>query len=239
MAGLGLGDLVGVMHRNGVLPAAVDVEQRPQVFGGHGRALYMPAGKTLAPWAFPLHLPLDPFGTELPQGKVGGMLLLAHIYPGAGQQVLHHYIGEDPVFLKLGGVKIYPVRRPVGVALLLYAPDGLDLLLYMIGGLAPDMRLLDVQVPEVALKGFGIFPGDLPGGLAGAAGALLHLVLAGIGVGFQMPHVGDVHDMIDLQSVVLQHPSQNVLEDVGAQVADMGVIVDRRTAGVHARLAGL
>ncbi len=47
-------------------------------------------------------------------------------------------------------------------------------------------------------------------------------------------HVGDVHDVVHLVAAIDQPAAQNVLESEGPQVADVGVIVDRGAAGVHA-----
>ena len=48
-----------------------------------------------------------------------------------------------------------------------------------------------------------------------------------------MPYVCDVHDVHYRKAVKRQHPAQDIFKDVGAQVSDMGVIVNRRAAGVH------
>src|SRR5690606_9329182 len=47
--GLGLRDLVLVVREDQVDAAAVDVERRPQILGGHRRALQVPAGAAGAP----------------------------------------------------------------------------------------------------------------------------------------------------------------------------------------------
>ena len=69
---------------------------------------------------------------------------------------------------------------------------------------------------------------------AGAARALLHLVLAGVGVGRQMADVGDVHHVPDAIAVPSQHALQHVLEQERAVVADVLVVVDGRAARVEA-----
>jgi hypothetical protein len=43
--------------------------------------------------------------------------------------------------------------------------------------------------------------------------------------------------MLDLIAVILQRPSKNVLEEIGAQVPDMGIIVDGQSTGIKANLA--
>ena len=54
-----------------------------------------------------------------------------------------------------------------------------------------------------------------------------------------MAHVRDVHAAQHLISLELQRLLQHVLHDVAAQVADVGVVVNRWAAGVHAHLARL
>ena len=49
-------------------------------------------------------------------------------------------------------------------------------------------------------------------------------------------HVGDVHDVMDLVSALAQVAAQNVHGHEGAEVADVAVVVDGRSAGVHADL---
>ena len=58
-----------------------------------------------------------------------------------------------------------------------------------------------------------------PGGAAAADGLVIH--------------VGEVHHAMDLEAAGFEMPLEEVLEDVGAEVADVGVVIDRRAAGVH------
>ena len=75
--------------------------------------------------------------------------------------------------------------------------------------------------------------GDLHHGLVLPLGALEHLVLAGVGVGGQVSHVGDVHDAGDVIARVAEQLLQHVLHDIAAQVADVGKVVHCGAAGVH------
>lgn len=74
---------------------------------------------------------------------------------------------------------------------------------------------------------------DVPDGLAFAGGALFHLVVTGVGVAGEVAHVGDVHDVVHLVAVVLQGADQEVFENVGAEVADVGEVVHRGATTVH------
>jgi hypothetical protein len=46
-------------------------------------------------------------------------------------------------------------------------------------------------------------------------------------------HVGEVHDLRHRVATALEHAPQLVLEEERPEVADMGVIVDGRAAGIH------
>ena len=93
-----------------------------------------------------------------------------------------------------------------------------------------------VEPFELFLEIRGVALGDFPRRQAGAPRAGLHLVLAGVRVGGQVPHVGDVDDVVDLIAAVFEGAPQDILEDIGAQVADVLVVVHGRAAGVQADL---
>jgi hypothetical protein len=45
--------------------------------------------------------------------------------------------------------------------------------------------------------------------------------------------IGNIHDVLDPIAIVQQDPFENVFENIGAQIADVGIIVNRRPAGVQ------
>src|SRR5205823_12851437 len=51
--------------------------------------------------------------------------------------------------------------------------------------------------------------------------------------------VGEIHDLRDPIAVLQQHATEQVLEKKRAEVANVGEVVDRRPAGVHADVARL
>ena len=98
-----------------------------------------------------------------------------------------------------------------------------------------------VQLLAVGEEGVGVEFGDLQHTLVLPLGALEHLVLAGVGIGGQVAHVGDVHHPLYVVAGIAQQLLQRVLHDIAAQVADVGEVVHRGAAGVHghpARLVG-
>ena len=232
-ARLGLRDLVGVMDGDVVLAAAVDVEEVAQVFLRHRRALDVPAGKAPSPRAVPLHLALLARRRELPQREVRGQPLLAEFDALAGFEAVDVEAREVAVVVLLRRVEVHAVRRRVRVALALDVGDELDLLADVVGRAAEDRRVLDVQAGQVLEEVVGVELRDLPRGLAGAPRALLHLVFAGVGVRREVSDVGDVHHVAHRVSVPAQHALQHVLEQERAEVADVLVVVDGRTARVE------
>jgi len=108
----------------------------------------------------------------------------------------------------------------------------------VIGGDRPARGLADVEIGEVGLERGGVMRGDVPDRLGRGAGGGFHLVVAGVGVGGQMADIGDVDDMGERIALPGQRAAQRVGEDIGAQVADVGVIVDRRAARINADAPG-
>jgi hypothetical protein len=42
--------------------------------------------------------------------------------------------------------------------------------------------------------------------------------------------------VLDREAVVRKHPAQDIFKEIGAQIADVGIVIDRRAAGVEADL---
>ena len=64
-----------------------------------------------------------------------------------------------------------------------------------------------------------------------------HFILACVRVGAEMSHVSDVHHTQYVVACVAEVFFEHILHDVGAQIADVSVVVDGGTAGVHLHLA--
>ena len=103
-----------------------------------------------------------------------------------------------------------------------------------------DVRRQDVDERLVGVEGGLVRGRDLGGRLVLEPGLDQHPVLAAVEpLVAQVADVGDVLDVEDLEPVVEQGPPDQVGQEVAAQVADVGVAVDRRAAGVHPDAAGL
>ena len=167
------------------------------------------------------------------------MPLLAEIDALAGLEPRLVQAREVAVIGLLAGVEVDTVGSAIRVAVSLDVGDEFDLLADVVGGAAEDRRVLDVERAHVLEERAGIELRDFPRGLAGAPRTLFHLVLAGVGVGSEMAHVGDVHDVRNLVAVPFQHSPEQIFEQEGAEVPDVLVVVDGRAAGVEAGRTGL
>ena len=106
----------------------------------------------------------------------------------------------------------------------------------MIGRLAPYIRLQDVEPPHVAAKRFPVEIGDLVNSLPRLRRALLHLVLAGVGIRHEVPHIGHIHHVANVVPGRPERAFQDILKNIGAEIPDVRVVIDRRAAGVQTDL---
>ena len=53
-----------------------------------------------------------------------------------------------------------------------------------------------------------------------------------------MADIGDIDHVIDVVTAVFECAAQDILEDIGAVIADVLEVVDGRTAGIKADLIG-
>ena len=207
-----------------------------KAFQGDAGALDVPAGVAHPPGGVPLQGLVLKLGLGEPEDEVVLVALvgvLLHALAHAHGQVLLVVVVEDIVPLQLGGVEVHVAPRLIGVALVQQAGDDLDILVDAAGGGLDGVGALDVQLAAVLKEGVGVELGDLHDGLVLPLGALEHLVFAGVRVGAEVAHVGDVHDPVHVVAGPAQEFLQHVLHDVGAQVADVGEVVHRGAAGVH------
>ena len=201
----------------------------------------MPAGVAHPPGGVPLQGLVLEFGLGEPEYKVVFIALvgvLLHAVPDAHRQIVLVMVVEHVIAVQPGGVEIHVAPGHVGKALVDEGGHHLDKFINQAGGGLHHLGGLDIQLGAVAEKGVGIEFGDVHDGLVLPLGPLEHLVLAGVRVGGQVAHVGDVHHPVDPIALVAQELLQYVLHDVGAQVADVGEVVDGGAAGVHFHPAG-
>ena len=201
----------------------------------------MPAGIAHAPGGIPLQGLIFKLGLGEPEDKVVPVpfvSVLLHAFPDAYRQILLVVVVEHIVAGQLGGIEVDVASGLIGVAGVQKSGDDLNILVNAAGGGLDGVRALDIELPAVVKEGVGVIPGDLHDGLVLPAGALEHLVLAGVGVGAQVAHIGDVHYPVHTVSGVAEVFLQDVLHDIAAEIADMGEMIHRGAAGIHFHMAG-
>lgn len=139
-----LGNFVRVVHADVVRTAAVNVKRRAIVLHGHGGAFDVPAGETDAPRAVPFHGALLVLRAELPQGKVGGVVLFAHVDAATLAEIFHVKAGEVRIARELEAIEVDAVAGAVGVALFFQGLHQFNLFLDVLRGRSPAGRFLDV-----------------------------------------------------------------------------------------------
>ena len=142
-------------------------------------------------------------------------------------------IVEDIVFFQLGGIEVHVASGKIGIALVKQGLDHVDILCNAVGGRLYHIRALDVQLVAVGKEGICIEFCHFHNGFMLPGGALEHLVLAGIGIGRQVAYVCDIHDPLHTVAHITQALLQHILHNIGAQIADMGIVIDRGATGIH------
>ena len=210
-----------------VLAAAVDIDGLAQVAVGHGGALDMPAGTAGAPGGIPGGLP----GLRcLPQGKIHGvLLLLAHVDPGSGLEILQGLMAQLAVFPELRGAVVHVPVGGIGVALVDKGLDQSDDLGDVLRGLGMHRGFPHSQARRVLFVLGDILLRHLRGGDALFRRPADDLVV----------HVREVLHEGHVVAPVFQVAPEHVEEDDGPGVAHVDIVVHRGAAGVHAHLSRL
>ena len=219
---LALRDLVLVVREDDVHAAAVDVEGLAQVLHAHRRALDVPARPARAPGRVPRRLAR--LGA-LPEDEVAHVLLavlvaghaLAAAAPARGRSRRacrsrrRRRCGSRPSRRSRRRSRVSSSRSMSAII----SGD-------VVGRPRVVLDPLDVQRVEVARRSVDERRRVVVQRDAGLVRAADGLVV----------HVGEVHHLGHAVAEVAQAAPQQVLEEEGAQVADVDVVVDRRAAGV-------
>ena len=108
--------------------------------------------------------------------------------------------------------------------------------LNVVGCLADNVGVADVQRVNIFHKGIGIELGHFQHGLMAFFGSLYHFVVTVVAIASQVSYIGDVHNVFDVVTQIRKRLVQNVQKDIGAQVSDVGIVVYRRSASVKAHV---
>ena len=223
---LGLGDLVLVVREDQVLAARVDVDRLAEVLVDHRGALDVPARTSGAPRRLPARLARL---CALPDRKVHRIFLdLADADACARLQLIQRLVGQLAV---LGGllraeVDVAVVHR-IRIALVDQGLDDVDDRIHGLGRAWMNGGRTDAQTLCVGEVFLDVAVGDDVVGHALLVCLFDDLIV----------DVGEVLYELDLIAAVLKVAAQRVEDDKRTRVADVEVVVDRRTAGVHLDLA--
>ncbi|OQB90409.1 MAG: hypothetical protein BWX83_00853 [Candidatus Cloacimonetes bacterium ADurb.Bin117] len=223
--GEGLGEFILVMGENEVGAATVDVEGFAQILLAHHHAFGVPAWPSFAPGAVPDGL--SGF-SGLPKREIGRIAFLEVFqHSGAGKLFFCLFAGELAIFRQRGGVEIDVAVHLVGVAAFFQSGDGGDDLRKHFRGTGLMGRSADAEGRAVFQKGFGILVRDL---LVG------HPLFKRLGDDLVFD-VGDVLHVIHFVAAEFEVAAEDVKSEKGAGVADVEVVIDSWSAGIHFHLA--
>ena len=215
-----------VVRENVVHPPAMDVDPVAEQGGGHGAAFDVPSRASAAPRAVPGDMTVV-FIVGLPEREVADVLLFVFVgaHTAGGPQFVEIEMGQLPVGRETGDAEVNRfVLRLVGVARRDQLPDhvnhpgdvdGIRGAGETVGRLdAEHAQILEERVLE-RLRELG----------------QRHPFIEGSPDGLVV-HIGEVHHTLHMEAPVFEVPLEEILEDVGAEVPDVGVVVNRRPAGV-------
>jgi hypothetical protein len=164
---------------------------------------------------------------RLPEREVLGVFLGVFVlrHPCAALHLALVKLRKLPVIGELVDGEIHrPVVGHVGHAVGHQPLDQRDHFREVLRGLGIPLGILDPQVSAVGVEELGIGFSDLENVLAIRLRLADDLVI----------HVGEVHDLLHVPAGQPEHPPQQVFEEKRAEIAEVGRVVDRGSARVHA-----
>src|SRR5712671_6112792 len=225
--GFALGDFVFVMGEGEVDAAGMDVDGFAEVLHGHGGAFDMPAGTAAADGRVPKMLArLGRF----PEREIASAFFFVAVVVDAGTGLDAGDIdfGKLAVIRKFSDAVVDGAFAGVGVGFFLEALDKLDHGIDVVRGADPVLGGLDAESFAIVEEGLDKF-----------FGVVADADVLGGGVGDDaIVYVGEIHYVGQAVAAEFQEAAENVLENEGAVVADVGVVVDGGAAGVHGDFAG-
>ena len=102
----------------------------------------------------------------------------------------------------------------------------------MLSGLADYVRVADIEGIDVLHKSVGVIFCYFKDALMPLFGSFEHFVIAVVAVACEVSYIGDVHYMLDVIAQIGKGFVENVKENIGTEIADMRIIVNRRTTAV-------
>ena len=226
---LALSDLIGVMREDEVHTAGVDVERRAQVAHAHGRAFDVPAGPPLADGRIPARF----VGLgSLPESEVAHVILgvVVGLHPLPYPHALRIESSQPPIVRPRGNPEEdRAVIGPIGVASIQQRLDQLDHLRDVFGRFGHDVRKGHAERLHVRYEQRPVPLRELFDSCSLGPGAVDDPVV----------DIGDIHHPRDLEPAIAQVPNEQVVEEKGPEVADVGRSVHGGAAAVDPDMPGL
>jgi hypothetical protein len=218
-----LRDFIFVMRESEVDTTGVNVQCFAEIFHSHGRALDVPAWAARADSRLPEMLA---FFWRFPESKIANaffflaVVINARSFLNSGEV----NIGKFSVGRKFCNPVVDRAIARVGIGFFLKPLNELNHVFDMVGDADPVFRGFDVQSSAVVEKGLSVFFSVFAKSFSDSGCVGDDAVV----------YVGEVHDMIHFVAAESQKAAQDILKNKSAIVADVGKIVDRGAAGVHA-----
>ncbi len=220
-----LRDLVFVVRKLQIQPAAVNVEALAQQVQRHGGTLDMPAGPAIAPRRFPAGLVA---ARRFPQHKIHRIVfVVCHLDPLAGAHVFQLATRQRAVFgIGIDVEQHMPLCR-VGMALFDQHLNHRDHLGDIFGRARLERRAQRPQRVHVVMIPRDGFIGDVADIAATRSRLCIYLV---IDIG-KVSHIGDLAIIH-----MFEQPVEHIEHHHGAGIADVRPVIDRRAAHIHAQV---
>ena len=236
-ASFALSDFVCMMDRNVIDSACVDVDVLPEIFHAHCRAFDVPAWIAAAPWRIPGHCLILKLRLCEPEYEVAGIALVLVDY-----DFLALAFARDEFFkVKIRKLAVIRVGRDVvvkvsashvSVTVCLKLFDKLNHFVDMLCGLADYVRVTDIEGIDVLHESVGVIFCHFKDALVSFFGSFEHFVVAVVAVACEVADIRDVHYMLDVVAQEFERFVEDVKENIGTEIADMRIIVNRRTTAV-------
>ncbi len=238
---LALSDLIRMVNRDRVDSSTVNIKLIAKIGHAHRRAFDVPAGESPAPGRWPHHLLFTEFALGEPKNEVFGVLLvfiLLHPLPDRRFQPIELEAGELAVIIDRVDREVHVSPALVGMPLFFQTENQIDHLLDVVGRLAGRARSNHLQIVKVPEERIGVILCDLPRALLLFPGGFFQFVLTVIAIPAQMADIGNVHHVGHLIPAGDENPLQEILEQEGSKVSDVGIVIDGGTAAIHPRFFG-
>ena len=237
-----LREFVLVVRKDQVDAAAVNVEDIAEIGGAHRRALDVPARASPAPWAFPARLIA---GRLLPQHEIERALLVGIDGDArAGTLLVELAARQRAIVRHRLHIEQDFAFSFIGVTTRDQLPDQRHHVRLAVGARQHEIGRARLEGRRQRAERRHVGSELRRGAFRNLADRLVQRHSRKIARGSRVDLVIDVGDVADIGDVLLavempQQPEQHVEHDDRARIADMGEVIDRRPADIHAHVGGI